>query len=457
MGDKNNQRKRKTKKDQDDKNINQIKDNKKDESTTPKRAKKLLDSQNGKAESKNCRKNLEKQFAENKSDKTIEDSTSTTESENNNAIPAISTGGQLQLSSKQKENSKRNKNETVTTPTKILYADLKAKGDKKANSASGKKKDSKDKQSKLLLEIENESNFRPDFDQQNEEFLDDTMMDGVELEVEMNSGDEDDENEAESGDSSEEDQEIEEIDQPSSQTQQTRSNVPKVTMTSDDIMSVVANNDAIKNLVEQLVAKEMQTCHGDTGKKQKRINKADEQKQKPKTGAKNKGEVNKFKLPYMSRINLDNNRNLQVIEVKGKSPSDTTIYRPAVRQKKIDEATKTLMPRLNNVANINKPVQTEQQIKNKASIDLLSISSYLDKIRSEVVDVRSKPGKAGTSDLNDEEMDSDSEERSPPQLGSKELAEQAIINAEKFKADISTPGTSNFVPPVDLNFDDDKG
>ena len=81
---------------------------------------------------------------------------------------------------------------------------------------------------------------------------------------------------------------------------------------------------------------------------------------------------------------------------------------------------------------------TDTIINDKTSIDL-----FVDKMREALEKESARP------DPNASDIRKSREQ---------ELAEQAILNAEKFKADIHTTGmdNDNSVPPVDLNFDDNK-
>ena len=135
-----------------------------------------------------------------------------------------------------------------------------------------------------------------------------------------------------------------------------------------------------------------------------------------------------------------------------KSPSDTTIYSPALRQKRIESIGKSSFDQLNSKAissNISKP-----------NVLINEINEFVERIRREstkggsIDDAVPSTSSGRTGGGADNFFLPQCREQSREQ----ELAEQAIINAEKFKADINSSGmnTENSVPPVDLNFDDNK-
>ena len=146
-----------------------------------------------------------------------------------------------------------------------------------------------------------------------------------------------------------------------------------------------------------------------------------------------------------------------------KSPSDATIYVRALQQKRIENSVGG--PELNvenwinpnvNEEDLNSKVSKSLSEHNKSNSDRSNhIDAILDKLRKTAVGTKGVDRGPSTSARQPHEVQEEVDIRAREQ----ELAQQAIINAEKFKADVNTAGMANqsfTVPPVDLNFDDNK-
>ena len=221
---------------------------------------------------------------------------------------------------------------------------------------------------------------------------------------------------------------------------------------SRDISKEEITAEIIRNLTKQL--KGPPENNRDTGKKIKisKFNKPiqdaektmqpDEKQCLSNVKTKNNTEKTKQKLPEF---------------VSNKSRSDTTVYSPALKKQKLDEIqiSRSNFERWLNefrIQNESKGVTEIEIIEqptvsgNGKGVTNESINDFVDKMR------------AAVEDADEQERNGSDNPVSLRRIREQELAEQAIINAEKFKANIHSSGMSNedSVPPVDLNFDDNK-
>ena len=185
------------------------------------------------------------------------------------------------------------------------------------------------------------------------------------------------------------------------------------------------NNPLIQDLVSRLVAKELKNRLGDDKVGNKLVNKIEIEN-------KIRGGKQTTDKPTPKAI---------------KSNSVITTYSPALMLKKPDADPNAILQRFSpnqsgrdkgdgDIARQNQSIKQIEQ----------SISNYLGKVRSESSTVE-KPGRSDDPNFSME-----------PDPKSKRMAEQAVINAEKFKATIATgpAGKNILAPPVDLNFDDSR-
>ena len=194
----------------------------------------------------------------------------------------------------------------------------------------------------------------------------------------------------------------------------------------------------IQDLVNQLVAKELQN-RLDTAKREKK-------KESHKRKSKKDGKRNKKGKDYIETMITDGKKSSLIDK---KSPSDTSMYVPALRKKRVDQSINSLansLPKLSIEIDKAKG-QTNDEITKELNNNMISIQ--LEKIRKQAEKHHHRD--SASKDRGDFYRKS---EEQPKMRDAKELAEQAIINAEKFKAEIAPAGM--LVPHVDLDFDDNK-
>ena len=238
--------------------------------------------------------------------------------------------------------------------------------------------------------------------------------------------------------------------------------------------SSTEGGESIQAMISRLVAREMKnhykaTC-GQTKIQQETSKLVDNLTKQLKDG--NKGRPGKANV-------LNNNKNSPNQKLLAqKSPSDTTVYSPALRLKRIEKSTNpmsniqdwgpqfpqyTYNPYMimsqelpisapngsNGFSNNNEQVTDKNSSKPNIS---KQVEFFLDQVRTSINNF--PDAEPSTSGAQNNRGAAQVLEKTREQV----LAEQAILNAEKFKASINTSGMNNTdsVPPVDLNFDDNK-
>ena len=197
------------------------------------------------------------------------------------------------------------------------------------------------------------------------------------------------------------------------------------------------NDPLIQSLVSKLVAKEMKSHLANTQELGDKIT--------------SRIQTEKNRESAGEKINLPT-----PIVPKFKSPSETTAYSPALVEKRFGKRSNMIQNLANelnerNMADLNRNDDLgggdkviPEIVMDKSQTD---ISEFIGKIRREF------QGDVGPGRSDDDRFKNTQE----PDPKSKRMAEQAVINAEKFKAAIATGAAGmGQVPPVDLNFDDSR-
>ena len=241
----------------------------------------------------------------------------------------------------------------------------------------------------------------------------------------------------------------------------------KQTSDSKEKQGKQTQQESMEQMISRIIAKQFETQFGSKKENDAKNNCSSEM---VKDLARNlKGPLQKDFDRKGENVNINSNLNKNKIPVRNeitKSPSDTTVYSPALRQKRLDSIGKAGL----DLGTIKVPLQhntnTDPMIKRDDAFSqsslLNQINDFVERVRLESA-ARNNVDDAIPSTSTGERGGRNNDQRFQQQLlreqtREQELAEQAIINAERFKADINSSGMNNenSVPPVDLNFDDNK-